>query len=135
MKPKATTKSRATAKSIASIKAKAIITKTNAATKTKATTKTKTTAKTKAVIYDSDGEVDDAMEEEMVSPGGEEPLYTPMESFNISRKRKLSVGHFRNGDAFIDIRESYPCKTSKRFRRGRGNENDMASVLEIDSFP
>ncbi|CAO3624387.1 unnamed protein product [Mucor fragilis] len=117
MKSKAVIKSRSTAKPKASAKTKA---QTDAAVKTKAATKTKAIPKTKAVIYDSDGDADDATEEDVAFLEDKEPLYNPMESFQISRQRKLTVGRFQNGDAFVDIRESHPRKTSKRLRRGRG---------------
>ncbi|KAL7318503.1 RNA polymerase II transcriptional coactivator [Mucor circinelloides] len=74
--------------------------------------------KTNAVIYDSDQELNE-IEETDITPRDEQSCQ-PKKSFHISRKKKLSLGQFQNGDAFIDIRELYPCKKSKKVRRGRG---------------
>ncbi|GAN05169.1 hypothetical protein MAM1_0084d04638 [Mucor ambiguus] len=120
MKSKTNTKPKAIAKPMAPTKTKSTIAKTNVTAKTKATTKTKAIVKTKAVIYDSDADADDTIEKEQTSSEAEVPLYNSIESFHISRGKKLSVGCFRNGDAFVDIRESHPRNISKRFRRGRG---------------
>ncbi|KAL9558729.1 hypothetical protein MBANPS3_000776 [Mucor bainieri] len=111
MKPTSNTKSTANTKSKAMVyktKRASIITK-------------KSVVKTKAVIYDSDADADDMTDEDKTSPVAKELLCDPVESFHISRGRKLSVGRFANGDAFVDIRESHPPKSSnKRFRHKKG---------------
>ncbi|KAF1798476.1 ssDNA-binding transcriptional regulator [Mucor lusitanicus] len=82
--------------------------------------------KTKAVIIDSDNEAMEVEEETVASSEGEN---STLESFHISRGRKISVGCFKNGDVFVDIRETHPRK--KRLRRGQGIRLTMTQWRKI----
>ncbi|KAL0139577.1 ssDNA-binding transcriptional regulator [Mucor lusitanicus] len=73
--------------------------------------------KTKAVIIDSDNEAMEVEEETVASSEGEN---STLESFHISRGRKISVGCFKNGDVF-----------KKRLRRGQGIRLTMTQWRKI----